>query len=114
MRNFNVWKKDIEFIREVYQLSESLPAEEKYGLTSQICRLVISIPSDIAEGRSRNSEFDFKRFLEIALGSSFEWETQFFIIQELDLISEDRLNKIFDLLEKEQKILNGFIENLKA
>jgi four helix bundle protein len=114
MRNFNVWKKDIEFIREVYLLSESLPDEEKYGLSSQICGSVISISSNIAEGRSRNSEFDFKRFLEIALGSSFELETHFLIIQELDLISEDRLNKIFDLLEKEQKMLNSFIGKLKA
>jgi four helix bundle protein len=113
-RNFNVWKEGIGIVKEVYELSELLPDTERYGLKSQVCRSAISIPSNIAEGCSRNSEIDFKRFLEISLGSSFELETQFLIIQGLDLISKDRLNKIFDLLEKEQKMLNSFIEKLKA
>ncbi len=67
-------------------LAERLPVEEKYGLRSQICRSAVSIPSNIAEGCSRNSQIDFKRFLEIALGSSFELETQLIIIEELSLI----------------------------
>ncbi|MFQ5604505.1 MAG: four helix bundle protein, partial [bacterium] len=57
--------------------------EEKYGLRSQICRSAVSIPSNIAEGCSRRSQIDFKRFLEMALGSSFELETQLIIIEEL-------------------------------
>ncbi len=101
-------------MKEVYKLSNLLPDAEKYGLKSQICRSVVSIPSNIAEGCSRNSEIDFKRFLEIALGSSFELETQFLIIQELDLISKENLKDVLNLLDKEQKMLNSFIEKLKA
>ena len=68
-----------------------LPNEEKFGLKSQICRAAVSIPSNIAEGSSRNSEIDFKRYLEIALGSAFELETQLIIIQELHLAPEEKL-----------------------
>ena len=113
-RNFNVWKEGIRIVKEVYKLSELLPYTEKYGLKSQVCRSCISIPSNIAEGCSRNSEVDFKRFLEIALGSSFELETQFLIIKELNLIPGEKLNTLFNLLNEEQKMLNSFIEKLKA
>ena len=84
MRNFrtlNIWQEGIAIVKQVYRLAELLPVEEKYGLRSQICRSVVSIPSNIAEGCSRNSQIDFKRFLEIALGSSFELETQLIIIR---------------------------------
>jgi four helix bundle protein len=64
--------------------------EEKYGLRSQISRSAVSIPSNIAEGCSRSSQIDFKRFLEIALGSSYELETQLIIIEELSLISKKK------------------------
>ena len=113
-RNFNVWKEGIRIVKEVYKLSELLPSTEKYGLKSQVCRSSISIPSNIAEGCSRNSEVDFKRFLEIALGSSFELETQFLIIKELNLIPNEKLNTLLNLLNEEQKMLNSFIEKLKA
>ncbi len=113
-RNFNVWKEGIRIVKEVYKLSELLPGAEKYGLKSQVCRSSISIPSNIAEGCSRNSEVDFKRFLEIALGSSFELETQFLIIEELNLIPNEKLNTLLNLLNEEQKMLNSFIEKLKA
>jgi len=113
-RNFNVWKEGIRIVKEVYRVSEFLPNIEKYGLKSQICRSAISIPSNIAEGCSRNSEVDFKRFLEIALGSSFELETQFLIIRELDLFPEEELNTLLNLLDKEQRMLNSFIEKIKA
>ncbi len=76
-RNFKIWEEGIAIVTQVYKLSKSLPSEEKYGLRSQICRSAVSIPSNIAEGCSRNSETDFKRFLEIALGSSFEWKLNY-------------------------------------
>lgn len=101
-------------MKEVYELSNLLPDTEKYGLKSQICRSVISIPSNIAEGCSRKSDVDFKRFLEIALGSSFELETQLLIVREVALIPKEDLNSVFNLLDKEQKMLNSFIEKLKA
>ena len=113
-RNLNVWKEGIKLVKEVYGLSDLLPDIENYGLKSQICRSVISIPSNVAEGCSRKSDIDFKRFLEIALGSSFELETQLLIVQEVALIPKEDLNSVFNLLDKEQKMLNSFIEKLKA
>ncbi len=73
-KKFYIWKHGIELVKQVYQLTSELPAEEKYGLKSQITRAAVSIPSNIAEGCSRNSEIEFKRFLEVALGSLFELE----------------------------------------
>lgn len=113
-RNLNVWKEGIRLAEEVYKLSGLLPGTEKDGLKSQVCKSSMSIPSNIAEGCSRKSEVDFKRFLEIALVSSFELETQFLIVEQLNLIPKEKLNKIFDLLDKEQKMLNIFVEKLEA
>ena len=84
-----------------------------FGLKSQITRAAVSIPSNIAEGCSRNSEIEFKRFLEIAMGSLFEVETQLIIVQELNLINPEELKEIFELIEKEGKMVNGLINTIK-
>ena len=112
-RNLNIWKEGIEIVKEIYKLSQKLPSEEKFGLKSQITRAAVSIPSNIAEGSSRNSEVEFKRFLEIAIGSLFEVETQLIIIQELNLVSCEELKNIFELIEKEGKMINGLINTIK-
>ena len=112
-RNLNIWKEGIEIVKEIYKLSQKLPSEEKFGLRSQITRAAVSIPSNIAEGSSRNSEVEFKRFLEIAIGSLFEVETQLIIIQELNLVSSEELKNIFELIEKEGKMINGLINTIK-
>jgi len=116
MRNFRklkIWEQGIEIVKEVYKLSQKLPSEEKFGLKSQITRAAVSIPSNIAEGSSRNSEVEFKRFLEIAMGSLFELETQLIIVQELNLINSEELKNIFELIEKEEKMINGLINTIK-
>jgi four helix bundle protein len=110
----NIWKEGIAIVKEVYRLAAFLPVEEKYGLRTQICRSAGSIPSNIAEGCSRSSQADFKRFLEIALGSSFELETQFTIIEELSIISAEDLKGIMERLNKQQKMVNSLISKLKA
>jgi four helix bundle protein len=116
MRNFrtlNIWKEGITLVKKIYKLVEVLPNEEKFGLKSQICRAVVSIPSNIAEGCSRNSDTEFKRFLEIAIGSAFELETQLIILNELEFITKEQLNPIFELLNNEQKMINGLISKIK-
>ena len=114
-RNLKIWKDSFTTVKKVYHLAELLPLEEKYGLQSQISRAAISIPSNIAEGCSRNSQIDFKRFLEIALGSSYELETQLIIIDELLLISKKtEIAELVNDINKIQKMINNLITKLKA
>ena len=113
-RTLNIWKEGIAIVKQVYRLAEFLPVEEKYGLRSQICRSAVSIPSNIAEGCSRSSQIDFKRFLEMALGSSFELETQLIIIEELSIISDEAIKVILDQFNKKQKMINNLISKLKT
>ncbi|PKQ45682.1 four helix bundle protein [Confluentibacter flavum] len=112
-RKLDIWKNGIDLVKEIYLLSEKLPSEEKFGLRSQITRTSISIPSNIAEGCSRNSEVEFKRFLEIAIGSLFELETQLIITQELGFIKLEVLEPIFKAIEKEAKMINSLINKIK-
>ena len=112
-RTLNIWKGGIAIVKQVYRLAEFLPLEEKYGLRSQICRSAVSIPSNIAEGCSRSSQIDFKRFLEMALGSSFELETQLILIEELSMFTDEDIKVILTQLNKEQKMINSLINKLK-
>lgn len=110
MRNFrelNIWKEGIVIVKEVYFLIEKFPNKEKYGLYSQMSSCAVSIPSNIAEGCSRDSQKDFSRFLQIALGSSFEVETQLTISQEIGLISKSDFHNVFDKLTVLQKQINA-------
>ncbi|KAB2917561.1 MAG: four helix bundle protein [Bacteroidetes bacterium] len=116
MRNFRtltIWQQGIDLVLKVYEIASQLPTEEKYGLASQICRASVSIPSNIAEGCSRNSDIEYKRFLEVALGSAFELETQLIIIQKLQFASADKLEQTFSLLTIEQKMVNNLISKIK-
>lgn len=88
-RKLEIWKIGIELVKQIYPLSDKLPSEEKFGLRSQLTRAAVSIPSNIAEGCSRNSEIEFKRFLEIAMGSLFEVQTQLIIANELQFLSNE-------------------------
>ena len=117
MKNFKklkIWQKGIEIVKEVYRISSLLPEKEKYGLYSQITRAAVSIPSNIAEGSSRRSEKDYFRFLEIALGSSFEVETQTIIIENLKLVNKEELNLLLKMLDEEQMMIYGLMNKLKA
>lgn len=116
MRNFRtleIWKNGIVIVKQIYQLSQKLPSQEKFGLRSQITRAAVSIPSNIAEGCSRNSEIEFKRFLEISIGSLFEIETQLIICEELNFLTSENLKDIFELLNKEARMINSLINKIK-
>ena len=117
MKNFKrlkIWQKGIEIVKEVYRIAELLPEKEKYGLNSQITKAAVSIPSNIAEGSSRRSEKDYFRFLEIALGSSFEVETQVIIIENLNLVKKEELILLMKMLDEEQMMIYGLMNKLKA
>jgi len=116
MRNFreyDIWKSGIQITRDVYKITEKFPASEKFGLISQIQRAAVSIPSNIAEGSARRTEKDFAQFLRIAMGSSFELETQLIVAQELDWIEEKELNDFVERLHLLQKQINHLIGLLK-
>lgn len=104
-----VWKKSIELVIAIYKLTEKFPKEEIYGLTSQIQRAAVSIPSNIAEGKMRGGNIEFKRFLLIAFASGAELETQLCISKKLPKTVNLDYNKIDSLLEEVMKMLNKLI-----
>lgn len=108
LKELKIWKKDIDLAVEVYRVTSLFPLEEKYGLTSQIRRAAVSISSNIAEGAGRNSEKEFKYFLGIANGSSFELQTQLFISNKLSLINNEDLEKLHQYIDELQKMNYGF------
>ena len=112
-RKLDIWKNGIELVKLIYKFSEKLPSDERFGLRSQITRAAVSVPSNIAEGCSRNSEIEFKRYLEIAIGSLFEVETQLIIAKELKFIASKELDPVFDLIQQEARMINSLITKIK-
>lgn len=108
-KELKVWQKAIELVTETYLLTKEFPKDEIFGLTAQIIRCVVSIPSNIAEGCGRNSNKDFSNFLGIALGSSFEFETQIIISKNIGFLSEEQ----FGLLESEIHHIQNMIIKLQ-
>ncbi|SOD17915.1 four helix bundle protein [Pedobacter xixiisoli] len=108
MHNFKdlkVWQKSIDLAVEVYQAMASLPADEKFGLISQMKRCSVSIPSNIAEGAGRGSNAQFKHFLTIGQGSAFELETQLIVSNRLGLLNDKSANELIDKTEEVQKMI---------
>lgn len=117
MKNYKeliIWQKGIVIIKSVYQLVKQFPTEEKYGLVSQITRAAVSISANIAEGSSRNSDKDYARFLQIALGSAFEVQTYLVIAKEMNLAKVKDIEGLEMLLEEEIKMIHSFIKKLTA
>ena len=106
-KDLDVWKKSMEMVANIYRLTRQFPSDEQYGLSSQIRRSAISIPSNIAEGAARNSDKEFKQFLYIAQGSAAEVETQLIIAEKLGFLDSARnfQSDISDI----RKMLTGLI-----
>jgi four helix bundle protein len=98
-RDLKVWQKGIELVKEIYKLTNSFPREEQYGLSSQMRRAAVSIPSNMAEGFRRRYNKEHKQFLNIALGSCAELETQIVIAKELKYIDEQQEESLVELLD---------------
>lgn len=115
MKNFKdlkIWQKGMDIAVNCFKLTDSFPATEKFGISSQINRAGVSIPSNIAEGSSRTSEKEYGRFIEISLGSSFELETQLLIAQRLNFGDETQVAELISNVSEEQKMLAGFLKSL--
>lgn len=104
IEDLKIWQKSMKLATLVYNIVSNLPSDEKYGLISQIKRSSVSIPSNIAEGAGRNSNKEFKHFLSIANGSSYELHTQLTLTVQLELISKEKIQTVLDLITEVQKM----------
>jgi four helix bundle protein len=115
MKNFKkllVWQKGIDLVVEVYKLTGELPSREKFILSQQLCKAAVSIPSNIAEGSAKYTKAHYKLYLENALGSAYEVETQLLIIQKIYPQFEVQNYKCNDFVIEIQKMLISFINSL--
>ena len=109
-----IWKKAIEFVTKIYKISALFPKIETMGLSSQMRRASVSIPSNIAEGYGRKSKADFTRFCQRAMGFLFEVQTQLTISYNLGYVSETVFQSIFADSREIERMLSSFIDKLKS
>lgn len=109
-----VWQKSVALTKEIYLLTEMFPKSELFGLTSQMRRASVSIPSNIAEGRRRSGKKEFLRFLNIAFASGAELETQLDIVRALPFGEKLDYTKVDSLLLEIMKMLNSMISSLRS
>jgi len=112
-QSLEVWKRSIDLVEFVYRVSSKFPDEEKFGLTSQIRRAVVSIPSNIAEGHGRKSFGEFSHFLKFAYGSSSEVETQMIIAVRLKYLTQSEFDYFQENITIIRKMLNALIASTK-
>lgn len=112
-RKILVWQKSIFLVTKIYKATSNFPKEEMFGLTSQIRRSSVSIPSNIAEGAGRESTKDFLRFLYISMGSIFEMQTQLEIAKNITYIKEEEFNNLYEDSREIERMLVSFIKKLK-
>ena len=112
-KNLKAWTLSMDIVEEIYSVTKTFPAEEKFGLTSQIRKSAVSIPSNIAEGAGRNTKKEFVHFLHISQGSLSELDTQLELSFRLKYIDENKWKKFDDMLIEEDKIISGLIRSQK-
>jgi len=112
-KKLEVWKKSIELVTEVYKLTFKFPTQEQYGLTSQIRRSAISVPSNISEGNARSSKLETLRFLDIARASLVELDTQIEIAVKLKYLSDSDIKSLSEIVNHTFAMLSKFIQKIK-
>ena len=111
-RDLDVWKKSIDLVTSIYKFTADYPKDEMYGLTSQIRRCAVSIPSNISEGSARTTKKDFSHFLAIALGSIAELETQLIISKNLNYLPDSVLNELMSELISIRRMTLGLRKSI--
>ena len=117
MHNYNnlqIWQDSMNLVQSVYEAVATFPQEERYGLTSQMTRSAVSIPSNIAEGAGRNTNREFTHFLSIAIGSMFELETQVLIAERVGYIDNVQSKSLRESLHNLQRMSTVFMKNLES
>ena len=112
-RNYKVWQDAVEYSTKIYQQTDKMPWFEKKGLCDQLQRAVVSISSNIAEGAARYSDADFAHFLDFALGSAFEVETQLLIAKNIGYMDEIQYEELISKLSSIERQLNGLISSIR-
>ncbi|MBT8352807.1 MAG: four helix bundle protein [Deltaproteobacteria bacterium] len=112
-KELKVWQKSYQLCLEIYKITKRFPTEEKYGLTSQIRRAAVSVPSNIAEGYGRKTTPEYIRFLYIAYGSNCEMETQILLSCDLDYIEADKLEILQGSIGEIERMLKALIKSLE-
>ena len=112
-RKLLVWQKSMQLVTNVYKTAQLLPKEEMYALTSQIKKCAVSIPSNIAEGYGRETNKEYLRFLNIALSSLFELQTQLEIAYNLNYFNQDDFNLLYEQTREIERMLTSFIKKIK-
>ena len=113
-KDLKIWTESMNMVTDIHKSTSSFPKEEIYGLTSQIRRSAVSVPSNIAEGAARKSEKEFKQFLYIALGSLSELETQLLIACNIGYLNEEIYNKFNEHITQLIKMTTSFINHLNT
>lgn len=112
-RNYKVWQDAVEYASKVYKVTAEMPWFEKKGLCGQLQRAVVSISSNIAEGAAKPSDVEFAHFLDTALGSAFEVETQLLIAKNIEYINIDIYNNLMIDLNEIERQINGLIQTIR-
>jgi len=113
-RDLLVWQKSMSFVTEIYKVSKQFPKDENFGLTSQIRRSVVSVPSNISEGYGREGMKDYLRFLNIAMASLFELQTQLEIASNLEYIKREKFDNLYESSREIERMLSSFIRTVKS
>ena len=112
-KNLDIWKRSRILVKHIYLVTKEFPSEEKYGIVSQIRRAAISIPSNIAEGCGRKSEKGLSNFLDMAIGTNCELETQFYLANDLEFLNQQKMIYLTDEIRQIRKMIIGYQKTLK-
>lgn len=111
-RDLQIWQKSMDLVTKVYKEVENFPDYEKFGLTSQIRRSSVSIPANIAEGFGRRSKKEFRRFLNISMGSLFEIQTELEVSYNLKYLEKETFEKLYQDTREIERMMSSFISTL--
>ncbi|MDD2710512.1 MAG: four helix bundle protein [Verrucomicrobiae bacterium] len=113
-RDLFAWQKAMSLVTEIYRMTGMFPKEEIYGITSQMRRCAVSIPSNIAEGYGRHSRDDYLRFLQMAMSSLFEIQTQMEIAMNLKYVEKNQFDEVYQSSREIERILAGLIQSVRV
>jgi four helix bundle protein len=111
-KDLDVWKLSIDLVKDIYELTKNFPRDEKFGIVMQMRRSAISIPSNIAEGKTRQHVKEYIQFLYVALGSCSELETQIIICKELKFMQDSSVVKILEIIDHVSRMLRNLVKSL--